>query len=383
MDWNARTRSRARCRTPRFDIRLVPLFILALAPLLRAQSCAPPDSIKATLDKNPSAQALTDLGVWFADQKQYACAAKAFANSLGQQPDQPDAGHVYFMFGSSLFLSGDAKRAVVVLQEAERHGFLEAKLHLMLAAASDQLSWTGKAEVEWRAELALDSESSEALDGLSNDLLLDKDYAGTIALLENPAIRAQRTPTQSLNLARAYTQTAKLDEAAKVLRDGLNTSPDSLSLANELADLLMELGRPQEAAAVLDLALVQHPGDLDTGIHSLQMLLATNPEKASEVGRKLLVAFPQSWKLLYLNGVLETKEGDLVQARTHLNQSVTLNPDFALSHEVLGFVLARLNDLPGAKQQWEKAIALGDDDPEVKQNLSKVVQTLNEATQAK
>jgi len=397
MNWNARGRSAAQllatsvtrrrvrncCPPPRVGNCLVTLIILALAPSLPAQSCAPPNSMTPALQTNPSAQALTDLGVWFADRKQYACAAKSFAESLDRQPDQSDAGNVFFMYGSSLYLSGDAARAVTMLQEAERRGLHDAKLHLMLAAASDQLGWTGNAEVEWRAALALDSESSQALEGLSNDLLLDNDYAGTIALLENPAISGQRTPTQCLNLASAYSKTGKLNVAAKVLRDGLNTSPGSLPLANELADTLMELGNSQEAAAILDLALAQHPADLDTATHSLQLLLATNPEKAPELGRKLLLAFPQSWKLLYLNGVIETKDGNLQQARTYLNQSVTLNPEFALSHEVLGFVLARLNDLPGAKDQWERAIKLGDDDPEVKENLAKVQQTLSETTETK
>jgi Flp pilus assembly protein TadD len=335
--------------------------------------------MKAALQHNPAASAFTDLGVWFADQKQYACAADAFATSIQMQPDQPDAGNVDFMFGLSLYLSGDPKGAVSALQEAERHGFRALKLHLILAAASDQVHWTGSAEAEWRAALAIDGESPEALLGLSNDLLLDNDYAGTIALLDNPVIAGQRTSAQSLNLGLAYAKSGKLEDAARVLRDGLNTSPDSLPLANKLADVLVGLGRFPEAIGVLDLAFAQHPADQDTGVHYLQTLLVASPDKAPELGRKLLAAFPQNWEVLYLNGVLETKDGELQQARTHLEQSETLHPDFALAHDALGFVLARLNDMAGARKQWEEAIALGDNDPEVQQNLAKVMQILGAA----
>ena len=61
-----------------------------------------------------------------------------------------------------------------------------------------------------------------------------------------------------------------------VLRDGLNTSPDSLTLANQLAEALVQLKRPDEARTVLELALEQHPGDAQTATHlaKVQAVLA-------------------------------------------------------------------------------------------------------------
>jgi Flp pilus assembly protein TadD len=253
------------------------------------------------------------------------------------------------------------------------------KLHLVLAPAFDQLHETSSAEAEWRAVLALDQQSSVALDSLSSDLLLDNDCAGIITLLEDPMILGQRTPKQSLNLGLAYTRTNQLEPAATVLRDGLNTSPDSLPIANALADALVKLGRAQEAGDVLDLELAQHPGDHDTEIHFLQALIAVNSSRAPGFARKLLLASPQDWMLLYLNGVIETRGGDLQKARSYLEESITLNPDFAVSREALGVILIRQNELPGAKEQLEKAIELGDDNAEVKQDLSKVMQALGAA----
>src|SRR5208337_3825586 len=48
----------------------------------------------------------------------------------------------------------------------------------------------------------------------------------------------------------------------------------------------------------------------------------------------------------------------------------------------LGSILAKLEDLPGAKQHLEKAIALGDADPEVQYNLAKVLQRLGDTAAA-
>jgi Flp pilus assembly protein TadD len=74
-------------------------------------------------------------------------------------------------------------------------------------------------------------------------LLAQGDFSGVIALLENPAVRPQRTPLQSLNLATAYERSGKRDEALRVLRDGLNTAPDSKPLAEALEKIVANQGK--------------------------------------------------------------------------------------------------------------------------------------------
>ncbi len=352
------------------------LSAVALEPILGQTPCSPPDAMKARLHDKPDAAAYTDLGVWFADQKQYACAADAFAAAMQAQPDQKDVPHIAFMFGVSLYFSGDTKDAVTALQQAEQFGINDVKIHMILAAALDASQQTKDAEDEWRAALAFDPESSVALDALSNDLLRDNDFTDTIALLQVPRLVGQRTPQQSLNLASAYARTARLDEAARVLRDGLNTSPDSLALADQLAKTLVELKRGDEAVTVLEVALTQHPQDVDTAILYLGTLMAAQPAKAPEAAQKLRLTFPQNAKMLYLSGVVDMKAGNFQQARAHLEQSLAIDPDEASPHEALGVVLAELKEMTGAKEHFERAIALGDSSPEAKANLAKVVAAL-------
>jgi Flp pilus assembly protein TadD len=236
--------------------------------------CAPPDQMKAQFADKPSAAAYNDLGVWFAGQNQYACAADAFATSLQMDPGQKDLPHIAFMFGVSLYFSGDQKEAIAALQQAEQLGYRDIKLHVILATALDSAHATQEAENEWRAALEFDPELSSALDALSNDLLADDDFKGIITALEQPRLLGQRTPQQSLNLAAAYTGVGSEEKAAGVLRDGLNTTPDSLALANKLAETLVQLKRPEEALTVLQLAVEQHPGDAQTATHLANVIAA-------------------------------------------------------------------------------------------------------------
>jgi Flp pilus assembly protein TadD len=63
----------------------------------------------------------------------------------------------------------------------------------------------------------------------------------------------------------------------------------------------------------------------------------------------------------------------------HLAQSLDLNQASAESHGALGLVLAQLNDMQGAKEHLEKAIALGDKSQHLREILSKVLRSLGQA----
>lgn len=220
-------------------------------------TCIPPVEMKARLREKPTAAVLNDLGVWFADHEQYACAADAFGSSLQIDGAQPDLPHVVFEFGASLYLSGDTKEAIPSLREAERLGYRDVKIHVLLATALDSTQATAEAETQWRMALAFDPEDSAVLDALSTDLLSTGDYQGMIDLLDTPRLAAQRNEEQALNLSAAYEKSGKLDDARRVLEDGLNTNPDSYEVAQKLADVLTQLNRKDEAAMVSQLALAR------------------------------------------------------------------------------------------------------------------------------
>jgi Flp pilus assembly protein TadD len=332
------------------------------------------------LQNQRTADTYTELGNWFGDRKQFQCAAEAFASAFELKPD---SASLAYLWGLSLYSGGDIQGAAEPLRVAEKLDPSDVRPHLALGAALDQAGKTADAEGEWRAALAIDPDSAEALEGLSRDLLNNKDYSSVISLLEKPAYRTNRTPLQSLNLGMAYAKTAQLDIAARVLREGLDTTPDSLAIADELSVVLIIMGREDEAFPVLELALEKHPGDMDTQLLYFRSLVTSHNEKAKQLGSKLLLSAPHNWEVLYLNGILETREAEWPQARAHLEQAVALRPDYVRARTALGVVLAKLNDAKGAKQLLEQAIAQGDMAPETRYELSRVYKSLGEVEKAK
>lgn len=237
--------------------------MLACACAGAQPSCSPPESMKARFTGKPDPAAVNDLGVWFGEQKDYACSAQAFATSLQMDPHQKDMPHIAFMFGASLYLSGDTSEAIGALREAEKFGYRDIKLHLLLAEALDSTHATADAEVEWRAALEIDPEYSDALDKLSNDLVAGSNWKDVVSLLDVPRLEPQRTAQQCRNLGIAYAKQGRVDDSIRVLRDGLNTYPDSLPVAEELADMLTEAGKKDEAGTVLKVVRARQQGSAD------------------------------------------------------------------------------------------------------------------------
>ena len=335
--------------------------------------------MRTKIAKSPTAENYANLGAWFADQKKFSCAAKEYATAFRHKPQS--ASYAY-LWGLSLHSAGDDKGALTALKKATQLDINDIRPHLALGAVYDKLNQPAESEGEYRAALAIDPESSAALDSLSQEFLDRKDYASVVALLDKPGSSRVRTSVQSLNLGTAYAADARLDDATRVLREGFNNDPDSLAIADELALVLMLHGHDKEAYALLDSILSRHPEDQTTQVLYLHILVMSHGEKAADLAGKLMAAYPDSWEVQYLKGVLEMREGNFASARGFFERSIELSPDHDHSHADLGNTLAQLGDLAGAKMQLEKAIELGDNEPEVHYNLARVLIRLGDNTQA-
>jgi tetratricopeptide (TPR) repeat protein len=361
-----------------------PIFAAAILLLsepfaLAAPPCVASTQLQALVKAKPTADTYTSLGEWFADQKQFHCAAGAFASSFHLQPTSASAA---YLWGLSLSSAGENEQAIAPLKQAIRLDANDIRPHLVLASVLDRMKRTQEGDAEWREALAIDPQSAVALDSLSQNMVDEKNYASVIALLDKPGLEQDRSAVQSLNLGIAYAGRVQLDKAAAILREGLNNNEGSLPIANELAVVLMLLGRNEEAYSVFDLALAKHPDDQPTQILYLHTLVSSKSNRAFDYSRKLLAAHPSQWEVLYLAGVLESRKADFEQARSHLEHSVSLNPSYYQSQEELGTVLVELGNFPAARQHLEKAIALGDNQQEVNYELAKVLQRLGDTAQA-
>jgi len=348
-----------------------------VAPALAgaSASCAGPQTLEAKVQAHPDAPAYSELGIWFGDHHQYGCAVEAFRAAL---KFEPASAPLYYLVGLSLYSSGHAEEAVSALRQSIQ--LQDAvKPHLILGAAYQQLHRNAEAKAEWETALKLDPQSLEAIDGLSRSLMAEGDFGAAIALLRS----APRNETLTLRLAQAYDQAGMLDKAADLLKKALAANPSSLPLTSALTTILVKQTLFQDAIRLAAKAAQMHPGNLEAQRQYFRLLVLNDDyAQATPLGQKLLIRAPHDFDVLYLNGIMERAAGKFPIARKHLEEAVSLDPNYYNARFNLGVVLAELKDNQGAKEQLEKAIELGATEPQIRFKLASVLRALGETEEA-
>jgi len=339
-------------------------------------ACVPPGSIEAQLKTRRDADIFAQLGTWFGDRHQYACAAEAFRKAVAIDPA---SAHFNYLLGLSLYSQGHVEEAVKPLQQSIQSNAQSVDAYLTLGAVFDRMGKRANAEVQWRQAIAIDPQSTLAFDNLSRDLLADANYSAVIALLKPMTASSKLTVPLLVNLSVAYSKSGLLADASDLLHGALRDNPTSLPLIKALAGVLILQMRVEEATTLVKKAAGQFPDDRGMQVLYLRTLvLAGDAAKAEALGHTLLTAEPRNWEILYLTGFLKLQSGDYVAARKYLEQSVALKPDDPDSRFDLGVALASTKVDSAAKEQLQKAIALGYGKPEVHFELARVLQSLGD-----
>lgn len=334
--------------------------------------CTPPPALQAKLQAEPKADAYAEVGMWYGDHRQYDCAIEAYRTALKQEPKSAE---FLYLLGLNLLRKGDFSDAVGPLQESIEIRPEVLKPHLLLATTLEELHRGAEARAEWMAALKIDRHSDLALDGVSKNLLATGDFGEVIALL-GPQPKGENL---ILDLAAAYHGAQAPEQEIEVLNKGLEANPSSAALTRALITDLVLQARYQEAAKLGEKLVREHPRDLDAQVLYLHVLVLEDDEDlARPLGKKLLSAAPHNFFVLYLNGVLENRTGNYAGGRDFLERAIALNPNHYNSHYNLGVSLANLNDPKGAREQFEKALALGAFEPQVRFEYAKVLRTLGE-----
>ncbi|HEY6447441.1 MAG TPA: tetratricopeptide repeat protein [Acidobacteriaceae bacterium] len=350
-------------------------FALAAAPARAA--CTGPQALEAKVRAHPTAAGWAELGNWFGGQKNFACAAQALQSAVRLEPR---SAQLTYLLGLAYYEQGKFDDAVAPLQRSAAADGTALKPHLLLGSVYVHVSRLAEAEAQWRAALAIDPKSAMALDGLSDALMDQQKFDAVIALLRSAPLDEKLT----LELAAAYSQAGLPVQAVDTVSKAMKTYPDSVPLANTLVSLYIKVTRTLDAEKLAEQTYKAHPDDVGVQLAYLHSLVLNGDwTPAGPVGKKLLTETPHDFETLYLNGVLERQEGDYAAARDHLAEAVTLQPNHGSAHANLGIALARLHDAAGAKAELQKAIDLGNPEPETYFELANVLRALGETDAAR
>jgi tetratricopeptide (TPR) repeat protein len=359
-----------------FALSAVPAALCSPPP-----ACTKPPALAARLRAHDDPETWTELGNYFGEHKQFACAQQAFRSALHFDPG---SAQVNYLLGLSLYESQNFEQAIPPLQRSVRTDSAVLKPHLLLASVYTRLARPADAEEEWHAALHIDPTNTIASHGLADSLIARHDFADIVNVLSKVPLDDEL----AYDLAIAYSRTGRTDDAIKTITQALQSSPSSVQLSNALVTLYLKVTRTDEAERVAEKNYRLHPNDREAEIPYLRTLVVNGDwGPAKPLGTKLLAEAPHNFDVLYLNGIMERQKDEFQAARDHLTTALALQPaDTAIQASLyanLGIALSRLHDPAGAKVQLQKAIGLGNKEPETHFELGNVLRALGDTDGAR
>ncbi len=250
--------------------------------------------LELALEREPDNMgALYALGLVEQKEGNAELALERFQTVLNHEPDHPDAN-----LAVAKFLQAQGKRADAFerLRHAA-HGAPESvQLQLALGAAAYEQGFLEEAEAAFRQASALEAQNAEAQFGLGTLMLAKKEYDAAIMVLEPLTLRETPHDRAAFNLAQAFMAQDRKKDARDVLESLATRSPEHPKVQFTLALVFEVLGdaglaeesyrreiqfRPGFVPAYLNLAaLLEQEGRSEEAVEQLRLALAQSSEAA-------------------------------------------------------------------------------------------------------
>lgn len=185
-----------------------------------------------------------------------------------------------------------------------------------------------------------------------------------IVYLQDLIERGSHVDAAHFNLGRAWRE---LGNSEKALAAFNRVSPGAEYLPAQLmqAELLIETGRHQQAAQLLNKARAEQP-DYAIQLYLIEIEALSGQQqidRAWELANQALQEFPDDMMLRYTRAMVADKRDDLAQLEADLRFIIEREPENAMALNALGYTLAdRTDRFEEALALIEKAHALNPDD---------------------
>jgi tetratricopeptide (TPR) repeat protein len=343
--------------------------------LLQAQNsreeCEPPKTMSGRLASHPTAAAYDALGGYYGDRKEFACAARAFRESLKLQPNSPQT-HYYLAL--AILAEGDPQNAILELRRSLKLKPDQTEVRLTLGAALSQINRMEEAIQEFQEALRTAPKSTTALDWLAKAYMSEKRYPAAIALLKE----APPDEVLEMDLVMAYSNSGENARALQLLMEMAQTRPGSAVPHSGMGSIYTQERRYEDAAKEFQEALRLNPQDDATLASYIRVLLMQAKfDAALPYADEYWRAHPNDFDAYYLLGVVDRELGKYAEAKALLVQAVKINPEHYAARYNLGLVCAKTGKAAAARTQLEKAIQLDPSSAEAHFQLAAVLRSLS------
>ena len=161
-------------------------------------------------------------------------------------------------------------------------------------------------------------------------------------------------------------QSHHIQDAVDNLQQAIDDDPASVQSMLWLGIVQMNAGHPENAIAPLDKAAALDPKNKDVLDYRVQAHLAVAKQSYAELYR----LDPASWRLHRLNAVIDAQANDHKQAAQEYEMAIKMAPNQPELYEGLGWEYQALGEIPQAQQAFAQQLKLTPGNPIAMYNLA-------------
>jgi len=349
------------------------LFVALLALWAQsAQTDWQAEGLKALDEKRYDAAAEDFQKAVQADPKDYAAEFHlALANSLLKKDTEAIAGYRRVLdlkpglyeaelnLGILLLRNKQPAEALEPLQKAAAAKPNEFRPALYLADALSGAGQSAEAEKAYSAALAIDPKSADGEAGLARVLLAQDRLGESAAHFRKAAELNPSYRDEILRLAEAYESKKQPEEALAIYRE----FPDNVAARERAAQLLLGLGRAQDAIPDLEMAVKQSPSSANRLALAAAYVQAKEFDKGIALIAQSIQADPKDYDLRMMAGRVLRDNHKLNEAAGQFFAATKIKPDSAEAWSDLASVLILAEDYGKALGALDRVRALNAETP--------------------
>jgi tetratricopeptide (TPR) repeat protein len=275
------------------------------------------------------------------------------------RPEPTSDNNLYNSVAQVLLQNNLAKGVEELSRQMAQKPPLRAEFYTTLGDAWANSNETRKAVDAYKQALRLNANSLVALNGLASVQLQQGDATRSRETLDLALRNAPLEPNILYQYGLLEARQGKREEAIVRLQKSLEIDPDLSEGYFNLANLLVQSGRVQEAEPALARALIADPYDAAAYDLSGQvMAMKRETEAALYDFQKAVQLRPGYPPYLYDHALVLVQAGRYDEAKSQIQAAIQSNPDYAEAREVLGALYVREKQPDLAIREYRQAIAL-------------------------
>jgi tetratricopeptide (TPR) repeat protein len=268
---------------------------------------------------------------------------------------------------------GKDEVAEAALKEGEEKYPESPVFHLIKGRELLDAKFTRAAVDAFEKALQIDPSSVEANVSLAQGLRAEGKLGEAVTRLK-AAIEKNESVPLLLELARTNQDQHDWGAAETALRRAVTLEPANTRIQQDLGTMIAEQGRAEEASRIL--AALDAKGALDrAGL----VILAAAYLQMHELGRgrdllaRLYAKFPEDADIASEYGRALTEAGSFQRADEVLKKAASDTPGHAPTHYQLGKLRIRQNELPGAIEEFSRAVQLAQTNQKYRLELARAL----------